>query len=250
MSLDWSTEPFAPLFKRVTDEDRLLTWKARAVWREFLQRCDNEGFIEARRGVRGFAAVLEIPLDVVEGALPELIEDGRIRSLPDRGFLAPNYAAALCGVYEQIARARDKKRKKAQRASGARTSPDKSKVTDQGSDLDLGSPSLFPEPDPFKQSSGDHATSGRARGRHRIPNDWKPRDQERASCVELGLNCDEEAAEFLSYWQGDGRTKADWDRTFLNRLYQQAKRKKTQQRGVQQRDVFALIDAATVGKNI
>lgn len=237
MALDWSTEPFAPLFKRVTDEDRLLSWSARAVWREFLQRCDSEGFIEARRGVRGFAAVLEIPFDVVEGALPELLEDGRIRSLPDRGFIAPNYVAALSGALMQSARVRDKERKKRERSVQARTSSDAFQSADHRSS-DVGSGSLFS--DPFKQSSGEIATTSR---RRRIPDTWTPRAQERAKARELGLNCDEEAAEFLSYWLGDGRPKADWDRTFLNRLYQQVKRKRT----TNTRSVFDVVDAVDLG---
>jgi len=58
-----------------------------------------------------------------------------------------------------------------------------------------------------------------------IPDDWKPRDEERAQAAELGLDCDAEAAEFFAYWLGDGRPKKNWDQTFRNRLLSQAKRK-------------------------
>jgi hypothetical protein len=190
--------------------------------------------VEARRGVRGFAAVLEIPLDVVEGVLPLLLEDGRIRSVPDRGFIAPNYAVAKLSIEAAIAervkteleRNRERQRKRTRRGQAGTSLPNSPRggdvrVTDQDLNTDPGSGSLFP--DPPKPSGGEIVTTS---ARRRIPETWQPRQEERSKARELGLDCDEEAREFLSYWLGDGRTKADWHRTFLNRLYQQAKRKK------------------------
>lgn len=242
MPIDWSKEPFACLFKRATDEDHMLSWEARAVWHAFLWKCDEGGVVEARRGVRGFAVVLEIPVDIVEGALSQLLEDGRLREQPGRGFIAPNYVAAkrdaLTSIMAQgkheaerdAAAARQRRSRRAKTERDVTKSDDSvhqkpldfvtSQVTDHDSS-DLGS-SASSFPDPLKQSGEDLVTPSR---RRRIPETWRPREQERQKARELGLNCEEEAREFLSYWLGDGRTKADWDRTFLNRLYQQAKRR-------------------------
>ena len=94
MAIDWANEPYVRLFKRETDDDLLLTWEARAVWHEMLKRFDRSGLLETRRGVRGLAAMLRIPIEVVERVLPELLEDGRVRSVPPVGFAAKNYIAA------------------------------------------------------------------------------------------------------------------------------------------------------------
>ncbi len=95
MALDWTNEPYTRLYKRDTDDDLLLSWEARSVWYEFIKKCDYSGIIPTRRGVRGLAATLRFPLDVVERALAELLEDGRLRSTEDKtGFIAPNYECA------------------------------------------------------------------------------------------------------------------------------------------------------------
>lgn len=106
--MDWANEPWIKFYPKVTEEDALLTWEARALWHEMLRRFDTSGIIKVRRGARGLAALVLMPLDVVERVLPELLEDGRIKPVLD-GFIAPNYVAA------QSARSSDKLRKQQER---------------------------------------------------------------------------------------------------------------------------------------
>lgn len=95
MALDWSSEPYCRLFKRETDDDLLLSWQARAVWHELLKKFDRSGLIETKRGLKGLAALIRIPFEVVESAIPELLEDGRLRAVTQRNaFIAPNYMTA------------------------------------------------------------------------------------------------------------------------------------------------------------
>jgi hypothetical protein len=91
--MDWPNENYVRLYTRETDDDLVLSWEARAVWHEMLKRFDRSGLIELRRGRKGLAAVLRVPVEVVERGVPELIEDGRIREL-ESGYFAPNFMEA------------------------------------------------------------------------------------------------------------------------------------------------------------
>lgn len=91
--MDWPNENYVRLYTRETDDDLVLSWEARAVWHEMLKRFDRSGLIELRRGRKGLAAVLRVPVEVVERGVPELIEDGRIREL-EAGYFAPNFMEA------------------------------------------------------------------------------------------------------------------------------------------------------------
>jgi hypothetical protein len=239
VAIDWSTEPFARLYKRETDDDLLLSWEARAVWHEFLKKCDSSGHIATRRGVQGLAALIRIPLDVVERILQELIEDGRIRSIPATGFVAPNYVDANYVARSNGARQAAFRAK--QRASSVSdgngshgasdsTSRDVTPSNGESHGVTSGNENCHTShPIHTNQSlvvptDDAGASKSRAKRRAGIPEDWKPRDEERQLARSLGLDCDREAAEFLSYWLGDGRPKSSWDQTFRNRLQQQSQR--------------------------
>lgn len=106
--MDWSNEDYVRLYTRETDDDLVLSWQARAVWHEMLKRFDRSGLIAMRRGRMGLAALLRLPIEIVDGAIPELLTDGRIREL-DIGYFAPNFMEA------QEATKSDKQRQKESR---------------------------------------------------------------------------------------------------------------------------------------
>jgi hypothetical protein len=91
--MDWFNELYVKLYRRRTDDDLLLSWEARALWHEMLKLFDRSGLITTRRGALGLAVLTGIPHEVVERALPELLEDGRVR-VTDGGWIAPNFIAA------------------------------------------------------------------------------------------------------------------------------------------------------------
>lgn len=251
MAIDWASDDFARLFKRETDDDLLLSWEALAVWHMFLKKCDKAGIIETKRGVRGLAAVLRIPLHVVEHVLAELIEDGRLRSAPDRGFYAPNYTRANYTARTPGARQADTRIRATLNGSGpygtgalnggpygtgASTTVESN---DSGGPHGAGVTSSHVESrgvtpshvvDPISdQNRTEHAPRARARGtatRFAISAEWQPRDRERELARELNLDADEEAEEFRTFWLGDGRAKQDWDQVFAARLISEAKRRR------------------------
>ena len=84
----------------------------------------------------------------------------------------------------------------------------------------------YPQP----MASPSSAPKGAERA-HRLPDDWRPSEARRAEAAKLGLlseTLDVIAEEFRNYWLSEGGPKArklDWDRTFLNRLRDQAHRR-------------------------
>lgn len=241
MAIDWSTEPFARLYKRETDDDLLLSWQARAVWHEFLKRCDVSGHLATKRGVQGMAALLRIPPDVVEPALAELVDDGRIRSVNGVGFVAPNYVdanyvARSNGARQAAFRAKQRAVSVSDGNGSYGTSDSTADVVTprnaeshgvtRGNENCQSYQSINHTNHQSPTANDAPASKPRRRG---IPEDWEPRPEERQLARELGLNVETEADEFKSYWLGDGRPKKSWDQTFRNRLQQQGKRRPSRQ---------------------
>jgi len=50
--------------------------------------------------------------------------------------------------------------------------------------------------------------------KHRIPPDWQPRDEERQSASEKGLDCDAEASHFRDHHSAKGEPMLDWNAAF------------------------------------
>jgi hypothetical protein len=227
VAIDWSNEPFARLYKRETDDDLLLSWEARAVWHEFLKKCDRSGMLETRRGVPGLAALLRVPLDVIENALQQLIEDGRLRSVPNVGFVAPNYLQANDAPRsDRVRQAESRLRRKQDALSGGNS---KSETLDgchtASHDVTRGHTASQPvthiraehiQSDHFNPPVGQ-AVTPRVRGekrKTRIADDWQPRQQERDSAASKGLDCDAEVEHFLDHHRAKGEPMLDWDAAF------------------------------------
>lgn len=228
MAIDWSNEPFARLYKRETDDDLLLSWEARAVWHEFLKRCDRSGMLETRRGVQGMAALLRVPLEVIERVLQELIEDGRIRSVPNVGFVAPNYLQANDSPRSDRVRQAESRLRRKQDAlnAGNHNSESRDSSHDVSHDVTRGHTESQPVTHIIsEQSRADHmsppvgqgasqARTGKTKRKSCIPDGWQPRPLERSKAVASGLDCDAEAEHFRDHHKAKGEPMADWDAAF------------------------------------
>lgn len=113
--MDWNNELYVKLYRRETADDLLLSWEARALWHEMLKKFDRSGIIKARRGARGLAALVKMPDAVVENALAELVEDGRVQST-DGGWVAPNFTAAQEASKSNALRQKEVRDKRRQQA--------------------------------------------------------------------------------------------------------------------------------------
>ena len=99
--MDWSNERYVRVYVRETIDDISLSWEARAIWAELIKRFDRAGVIAlGRQGVnwtKGLAALIRIPLNVVEDHFHELLEDGRVEIREEDGqawAVAPNFIEA------------------------------------------------------------------------------------------------------------------------------------------------------------
>ncbi|MBT8453903.1 MAG: GIY-YIG nuclease family protein [Deltaproteobacteria bacterium] len=108
--MDWQNERYVRLYTRETPDDLVLSPEARLVWYELIRKFDRAGVIDlGRHGTRALSALLRVPLDWVEQAIPELCEDGRIE-LRDSYIVAPNFMDA------QEAKQSDRQRQRESRA--------------------------------------------------------------------------------------------------------------------------------------
>lgn len=107
----WEDERYVRVYTRDTAEWLALGWKAQALLVLLLRKADRAGIIQTgKAGVRGVAALAGMPLEVVQEALPVLLDDGCLRAMDGGGYVFPNFLAA------QEARSSDAQRKREQRA--------------------------------------------------------------------------------------------------------------------------------------
>src|SRR6185503_5891868 len=93
--MDWANESYVRVYTRDTADWQVLSWQARGLWLEMLRKADRSGVIQTSHGVKGIAALVRWPVDVVSTALSELIEDGCVRgSEAPSGFIIPNFIEA------------------------------------------------------------------------------------------------------------------------------------------------------------
>lgn len=77
-------------------------------------------------------------------------------------------------------------------------------------------------------SASGHKRSKAPRARSLCPTDLKPDETTAAEAWKLGFNdelLERTVAEFINWWRGDGRLKADWQATLRNRLSSEAERR-------------------------
>jgi len=131
----WEDERYVRLYTRDTPEWVALSWEARALFCEILRKVDRAGTIEVgRSGVRGLAGLVRMPLNVVERAMAELLEDG-CAAATERGYVIPNFLQAQEARASDGARKRDQ-RERARAEAMSRTvtdAPDTVTVRDQRS---------------------------------------------------------------------------------------------------------------------
>ena len=233
--MDWSNEDYVRLYTRETADDLELSWEALALWRSLLIRFDRAGLIQVKNGWASVARLVRMPAEIVVQAGPELVRDGRCR-LIDGAVYAPNFLNAQTASKSDKARQKESRERRRTSADDAPQVLDKtqpghvvSRAVTRGHDPSRNvTLTVAPVADPSlavaEASVAPRDRTPAASRRHSIPADWSPSEREKACALELGLNVEKVAAEFKSYWLGDGRPKKDWDQTFRNRLEQQSQR--------------------------
>ena len=90
----WEDERYVRVYTRDTPDWCALSWEARALFAFLLRRVDRAGIVDlGRSGVRGLAGMVQMPPEVVERALPELLADGSVLQTGTT-LVIPNFVAA------------------------------------------------------------------------------------------------------------------------------------------------------------
>ncbi len=243
--MDWHNEPYVKSYTRETDDDLMLSWQALALWRAMLLKFDRSGLLETRRGVRGLAALVRIPFDVVEVALPELLSDGRLVSV-DTGYFAPNFMEAQEASKSDKLRQRESRLRRAQSALTGQVSnhtnvsvtnrDQTSRAVTRGheSSQPVTLCSADPDPDPLlfdaapgasdkldsKPGVGGKQKSERTR-KHALPDGWEPERSTANLAAEQtakarGVDLDLELTKMRDWASANNAKKADWNSTWRN----------------------------------
>jgi hypothetical protein len=234
--VDWSNEDYVKVYTRETDDDLMLSWQALALWRAMLLKFDRSGLLETRRGVRGLAALVRMPAEIVETALPELLEDGRLESVP-AGYFARNFLAAQEASKSDRQRQRDSRERRAANARVTNRDHTSRAVTpghDSSQPVTLTSADpllpLLPDPvdpDSAESESGKSPTSPslvltpepplkkpRKQAKRDMPEDWQPTARQRETCRQVGLDLEDQVRRFKNHHAARGNQFASWERAF------------------------------------
>lgn len=112
--MDWSNERYVRVYTRDTTTWKLMDWRGRCVLQLLMRKVDRAGVLDVGHdGVLGLAAVLELPIDIVEAGIAQLTTSrGGMPTVVDTGtaYVLPNFIEA------QEAPASDPHRKRESRA--------------------------------------------------------------------------------------------------------------------------------------
>lgn len=105
----WCDERYVRVYTRDTGEWLALGWEAQALFLFALRKADRAGIVHAGKSrVRGLAGMTGMPLEVVERALPLLLDDGCLQETPG-GYIIPNFIAAQETPISDAQRKRDQR---------------------------------------------------------------------------------------------------------------------------------------------
>ncbi|MBP6849894.1 MAG: hypothetical protein KA201_39405 [Kofleriaceae bacterium] len=102
MALDWSNERYVRLYRPSVDH-RALCWQARAIWPLLLQEADGAGVLGARKGVAALARAIDVPVEVAEAGIADLLDDGCLMAMPG-GYVIRNYVDAQTAIMSDSSR--------------------------------------------------------------------------------------------------------------------------------------------------
>lgn len=114
--MNWEDESYVRVYTRDTTDWVMLSWEARCVFLHLLRKVDRAGFIYVgKHGLRGIAKMIDGPVDVVERAVPELVEDGclEIGTHDNKRFIGiPNFVEAQSATKSPKQRQREYRAKR------------------------------------------------------------------------------------------------------------------------------------------
>lgn len=105
----WEDERYVRVYTRDTAEWIALGWEAQSLFLAIMRKVDRAGILPlGKTGTRGLAGVIRFPIEVVERALPLLLEDGCV-ARGDGSLIIPNFILAQETSQSDKARQREKR---------------------------------------------------------------------------------------------------------------------------------------------
>lgn len=251
--MDWSNERYVRVYTRDTADWSCLSWQARALWLMIVRKLDRSGVLSTNKGARGVAALVVMPLDVVEPALAELLDDGCLVA-SESGYTAPNYLAAQEAKQSDRQRAKESRGRRRDVELGVTPcDADDHAVTERDASVTAGhapsravtkrddditnrdanvtrghteshavtschsEPSLaVPSRSRSEAPSADRPS--RKKPALPLPENWAPTPEHQALARAENRDVAREAARFRDWASANAEAKSDWDAAFRNWL--------------------------------
>lgn len=240
--MDWPNERYVRVYVRDSVTWKVIDWQARAVLLFVLRKVDRSGVIDVGEdGIDGLAAIIELPIDVVERGVPQLLKRGTLVRKPT-AFVLPNFLEAQEAVQSDAQRARESRARRRAQALGttagttiagsahdvtsrdANTETPSRGVTKQAENVTPASPSLASPGQPScapGEAKREAASSGTV-STHPLPDGWSPpaggRWEAEAEAARTRGISDEQLARKLRKFVELAKRKtiraADWDSQF------------------------------------
>lgn len=121
--MDYSNERYVRVYTRDTVTWKLLDWRARTLLLFLLRKVDRSGVLDVGDdGLAGVAAIVELPIEIVEAGMPQLIARGTIVA-HGTSFTAPNFLEAQEAPQSDKLRAAEYRARRRDAALGMATPP-------------------------------------------------------------------------------------------------------------------------------
>lgn len=116
--MDWSNERYVRVYTRDSTTWKIIDWQARTLLLLLLRKVDRAGVLDVGTdGVEGLAAQVELPIDIVERGLPQLLSRGVVVKTAD-AYVMPNFLDAQEAVQSDAMRQRESREKRRAKSLG------------------------------------------------------------------------------------------------------------------------------------
>lgn len=155
----WEDERYVRVYTRDTTDWVALGWEAQSLFVLTMRKVDRAGILDlGKSGVRGLAALVAMPLEVVQRALPTLVEDGCVK-LTGSVLVLPNFIEAQEAKQSDAQRKREQRARDRDLASAGVTNCDHSSRNVTGADTSGGVASISVTPNCAVPSRTEEALS-------------------------------------------------------------------------------------------
>lgn len=139
--MDWPNERYVRVYTRDTTTWKLLDWRARTVLLHMFRKVDRAGVLEVGEdGVLGLAAMIELPIEIVEPGLKQLLSSRSPTVIEaDGSYVIPHFIEAQECAQTDRQRAKESRSRRRETALASRnvTTPSRNEANRHGRSHDV-----------------------------------------------------------------------------------------------------------------